>query len=107
MDVPNKIQWDQRMVDAFNLLRLVLCEVCCLHVPVGGDVFMLQTGASGSGVGGVLNVIRKGEVLPVGFYARQIRGAERRYSATELEILAIVLTVLYFTTSCTGDVLRW
>lgn len=78
-DAPNKVHWDQRMVDAFDQLRYVLCNVCCLHVPVEGDLFMLQTDASGSGSGsgvggvcGVLNVTRNGEVLPVGFYARQL-----------------------------------
>lgn len=32
----------------------------------------------------------------MGFYARQLRGAEKRYSATELEGLAVLLTILHF-----------
>ena len=60
------------MLEAFNTLMSVLYNVCCLHVPCGADKFTLHTDAS---VGGILNVIREGETLPVAFYSRQLRGA--------------------------------
>ena len=52
--------------------------------------------ASKAGVGGVLNVLREGVMLPVGFYSIQFRGAEHNYSATELDGLAIYCTVIHF-----------
>ena len=66
-------------------------QVCLAH-----DKFILHTDASGRGIGSVLNVFREGETLPVAFYSRQLRGAETRYSATELEDLAVVSSVQHF-----------
>ena len=85
---PGRVLWSSKMVEALRALRLVLCNVCVLHVPVAEDVFSLHTDASAGGVGAVLNVIREGVMLPVAFFSRQLKGAEVRYSATELEGLA-------------------
>ena len=48
---------------------------------------------SGIGIGGVLQVWRSDQWA---FYSRQTRGAEQRYSATELEALALVDTAKHF-----------
>ncbi len=56
---------------------------------------MLYTDASGVGIGACLHVCREGVELPVAFYSRQLRGAERNYSVSELEALAIVSAVHY------------
>ena len=48
------------------------------------------------GVSGVLNVVRDGAELPVGFYSCQLRDAETCYSATELQCLAVVESVRHF-----------
>ena len=52
--------------------------------------------ASGRGVGGVLQVQRDEEWTPSAYFSRQLQGAESRYSATELEALALVETVRHF-----------
>ena len=44
----------------------------------------------------MLNVGRNGEQLPVAFHFRQLRGAEKRYSATELDCLAVVSNIRHF-----------
>ena len=67
-----------------------------LHVPGPDDVYVLQTGASEGGVGAVLNVVRGGKTLPVAFFSKQLKGAERRYSATELEALAVFRSINFF-----------
>ena len=64
-----------------------------LHVPLQS---VLQTDASMYGMSGVLNVIREGAELPVGFYSSQLRDAETRFSATELECLTVVEAVRHF-----------
>ena len=48
------------------------------------------------GLGAVLSVRRKEEELPVAFYSRKLQPRERRYSASELEGLAVVSAVLHF-----------
>ena len=64
-----------------------------LTVPVSSDVFVLQTDVSGYGISGVLSVYRDSQELPVGLYSRQLKDTETRYSATEIECLAIVEAV--------------
>ena len=44
----------------------------------------------------VLSVSRDGAEQSVGFFSRQLRDAETRYSATELECLAVVETIRHF-----------
>ena len=61
-----------------------------------GDVFLLQTDASGVGLGAVLSVVRKGEEFPVAYYSRKLQPRERKYSASELEGLAVVTAVTHF-----------
>ena len=48
------------------------------------------------GVGGVLNVFRANEEMPMEFYTRQLRKAELNYSATELEAPAVTRAVEHF-----------
>ncbi len=81
------------MEEAF--ITVSLCYRCILHVP-SSDMLVVHTDASCRGIGGVLNVCRDGDILPVAFFSQQIRGAEHRYSATELEALAVVQTVNHF-----------
>ncbi len=57
------------------------------------DKFILETDASGAGVGAVLSVRRGEELLPVAFFSKQLQGAEHRYSAQELEGLGLFKAV--------------
>ena len=83
------------MEDTFIALNGMLCSYVILTVPIVTDQFQVQTDASHLGLGGVLNVIREVKELPVCFISRQLRGAERNYSATELEALGMVEVVEY------------
>ena len=93
---PNVVDWSSIMLDAFNKLKCKLVSVCMLTIPSQEDVFSLHTDASGLGVGATLNVVREGVELPVEFYSKQLQGAEKRYSATELEGLAIFRAINFF-----------
>jgi len=84
------------MLKACTSVRSVLSNMCILNVPLASDQFLLQTDASCLGVGCVLNVCRCDEIRPADFYNRQLRGAEIRYSATELEALAVVESIKHF-----------
>ncbi len=91
-----RVEWTDPMLVAFSELCNVLSNSVCLCVPQECDVFCLECDASGTGVGAVLSVERDGELLPVAFFSRQLRGAQYRYSAQELECLAAVEAVKHF-----------
>ncbi len=93
---PVRVTWTEEMSVAFTRLHESLCNHIVLFVPVCGDAFYLFTDASGVGIGACLHVERNDEELPVAFFSRQLRGAEKNYSVTELETLAIVSAVKYF-----------
>ena len=93
---PSVVVWDERKLEAFNHLKGVLVDVCVLTVPSLEDVLVLHTDASGAGVGATLNVVRDGIEKPAAFFSRQLHGAQRNYSATELEGLAVFQAVHFF-----------
>ncbi len=83
------------MTAAFRKLKK-MCDSTVLVIPTPEDSFILYTDASGSGVGGCLHVRRGDKELPVGFYSRQLKAAEKNYSVTELKSLAIVSALKHF-----------
>ncbi len=96
LTAPRRVVWSEEMLEAFGKLKQSLCSSTVLTVPTQDDVFRLYTDASGGGIGGCLHVTREDKELPVAFYSRQLRGAEVRYSVTELESLAIVESIRHF-----------
>ena len=84
------------MNDGFCYLCHTISQVSSLTIPTPNDTFILQTDASTKVIAGILNVVREGEELPVGFYSRKLHPAEARYSAMEIECLAIVRSIQHF-----------
>ena len=93
---PSVVVWDGGKLEAFNHLRVSLVNVCVLTIPSQEDCFSLHTDASGLGIGATLNVLRDGVEKPVAFFSRQLQGAQKRYSATELEGLAVFKAINFF-----------
>ena len=58
--------------------------------------------ACASGVGSVLQVRRKDVWLSAAFYSQQTRGPEKKYSATDLEALAVVESITHFSSYLYG-----
>ena len=93
---PPKVDWTDSMDEAFIAIRELMCHSSKLIVPLPTDRFSIITDASGLGIGGVLQVYRDDGWTAAAYYSRQTRGAETRYSATELEALAMVETIVHF-----------
>ena len=96
VSAPKVVAWTVDMDKAFDMLKVSLCSHVSLTIPSIADIFSLHTDASGCGVGACLHVHRDGEDLPVAFFSRQLQGAEKNYSITELETLAIVSALKHF-----------
>ena len=93
---PSVVVWSEEMLEAFHTLRVSLVDVCALTVPSLEDSFVLHSDASGAGIGAALYVVRDGEDRLVAFFSRQLKGAQLRYSATELEALAVFQAIHFF-----------
>ena len=93
---PSKIVWDEEGERAFNHIISIMAHTTSLCIPLPHDTFSLVTDASGLGIGGVLQVLRDGEWQAAAYYSRQLKGPEQRYSATEMEALAMLETINHF-----------
>ena len=100
---PNVVVWTEDRSQAFCAIRELVCNACILEIPLPQDEYSLVTDASGHGIGAVLQVKRIDGWAPAAFYSRQTRGAERRYSASELEALAVVESVKHFSSYLYGQ----
>ena len=86
ISAPAVVDWQDSKLEAFNHLRVSLCNMCILTIPSSEDMFCLHTDASSLA----------SKELTVAFFSRQLQGAQVRYSATELEALAIIRSVFFF-----------
>jgi hypothetical protein len=92
-------RWTQVERNAFNTLKTaVLGQV--LNTPDMNGEFQIQCDASGVGLGAVLMNRPRGDAKakfkPVSFISRALQGAEKNYSTTELECLAMVWSIEKF-----------
>ena len=76
---------------AFNTLKQALTGAPVLAHPDPQRQWTVQTDASGLAIGGVLSQKQDdGLMRPVAFWSKKLSSAERNYSATERELMAIV-----------------
>ncbi len=77
------------MTKSFHSIISNICQQTSLTIPNKDDKFVVSCDASSCGVGSVLSVVREDN-------SRQLLPRERKYSATELEALALLCSVNHF-----------
>ena len=89
-DIP--FQWTKECSEAFEQLKQKLLEPPVLSHPRFDEhsQFVLQTDASFQGLGFVLSQIQDGNERAIAYASRALKPAERNYTVTELEALAVV-----------------
>ena len=90
-------KWTTECQESFDRLKQCLTTAPVLHYPSFDHPFVLKTDASINGIGAILSQAQdKGQRHPVAYASRSLTAAERNYSITELETLAVVWSVTHF-----------
>ncbi|KAL7834854.1 hypothetical protein SRHO_G00291010, partial [Serrasalmus rhombeus] len=89
IDMPQRVKWTENSETAFNDLKNALCVEPVLASPDFDKPFVVQTDASGLGLGAVLLQGEGEEWRPILFISRKLFPRETRYSTIEKEALAI------------------
>ncbi|KAL5481622.1 hypothetical protein EMCRGX_G021819 [Ephydatia muelleri] len=92
-----EFEWTAQCEDAFQTLKTKLLCAPVLAYPDMTKPFVLETDASGSGVGAVLSQSQDdGTFHPVAYASRSLTRPESNYGVTELETLAVVWALTHF-----------
>ena len=85
--------WGSEQEESLRQLKHLLTRAPVLAYPLIGSPFILDTDASGVGIGAVLSQIQGGEERVIAFGSRSLSKAERNYCAARRELWAVI----YFT----------
>ena len=88
--------WSLEAENAFQQLKQALISAPLLCYPTQEDHFVLDTDASGYGVGAVLSQVQMGEERVIAYYSQVLSRPERQYCTTRRELLAVVKAVKHF-----------
>ena len=89
--------WSASCQVAFKSLKEALTNAPVLAFPRFGDGYLLETDASGVGLGAVLAQKQDdGTTRPIAYASRTLQSHERNYGVTELEALGVVWAVCHF-----------
>jgi len=92
-NAPNKVQWLDSHQESFDKLKGEICKDSVLRNPDFNRKFILQTDASQTGMGAVLQQEFEDGRHPVMFISKKFSGAECNYAVIEKECYAIVWAV--------------
>ena len=82
-------EWSERQEKAFHAIKAKVAEEALLTYPDFNKPFELHTDASDYQLGGVVSQDGK----PIAFYSRKLNPAQKNYTTTEKELLAITETL--------------
>ena len=91
-----KFVWTSTCQVAFDALKKALTEAPILSYPDFTQPFLLSTDASDDALGMVLGQKQNGREVVIAYGGRKLNPAERNYSVTEREALAVVAGIKHF-----------
>ena len=93
---PCQLMWTEAMMSAFQQTKQSLAEATLLVHPVPDVELRVNTDASSRAVAGAIHHIVQGQLQPLAFFSHRTSAAEARYSAYDLELLAIYSMIVKF-----------
>jgi hypothetical protein len=94
------VEWTDECQDAFDQLKGALTQTPVLSYPLRTGQFYLSTNASDDGIGSVLeqDQIEDGKLVKkvIAYASKTLTRSQRRYCATNRELLAVVVAVEHF-----------
>eukprot|EP00731_Ephydatia_muelleri_P033855 Em0040g5a len=88
--------WNSASQNAFEELKSRLVSPPILAYPDFKQPFLLHTDASDAAIGVVLSQVQGGSERVIAYWSRKLQKAERNYSTTEREALAVVASLKEF-----------
>jgi hypothetical protein len=89
--------WGPEQQASFDAIKLALTSEPILGLPDYSKPFILATDASGTGIGAVLSQVNdSGSERVISYFSKPLKPAEKNYSITELEALAMVKAIEHF-----------
>ena len=95
-DDESKWPWTTECNDAFNELKSKLISAPVLRAPEWSVPFIVYTDASTYAMGAVLAQVQDGSERVIRYWSRVLNSAQKKYSVTEREALAIVSAIREF-----------
>ena len=95
-------EWTDECMGAFQELKDVLTSDVVMAYPKDSGVLVLDTDASGTGIGATLSQVQyceksgKEEERPIAHASKSLTKAQRQYCVTRKELLAVMYFVQYF-----------
>jgi len=89
-------QWTESCNVAFETLKRKLISTPILAFPRPSDPFVIDTDASECGIGAILSQCQDGVERVIAYGSRSLTKAERNYSTTRKELLALVYFLKHF-----------
>ena len=95
-DKKSEFRWSDQCQEAFDKLKVLLTKAPILAHPLDEGEYLLDTDASGVGIGGVLSQIQDDTERVIAYSSRSLNTAERNYCVTRRELWAVVYHVKHF-----------
>jgi RNase H-like domain found in reverse transcriptase len=88
--------WENKQQQAFDRLKDMLIKAPILTYPNFDQPFVIYTDASGIGLGAILFQIKENKEHVITYASRSLNPAEKNYSVTDQECLAVVWAIKHF-----------
>ena len=93
---PKNLVWTDQMSAAFHGAKDRLAQAVLLSHSLPNAQLLLRTDASERAIASTIHHLVGGREQPLAHFSRRTTAAESRYSAYDLELLAIYSSILHF-----------